>query len=97
MEIQVRDDMKLVTVWLTRAEQEDAAIREQLKALYADYKAMKYMVAQFHSGTEDLYRNTRDLLLFNRKRIEELAVQREKQATDPNHSGSQPSRRIIQC
>ena len=97
MEVYVRDDMKLVTVWLTRAEQEDAAIREQLKALYADYKAKKYMVAQFHSGTEDLYHNTRDLLLFNRKRIEELAVQREKQATDPNHSGSQPSRRIIQC
>ena len=97
MEINVRDDMKLVTVWLTRAEQEDTALREQLKALYADYKAKKYMVAQFHSGTEDLYRNTRDLLLFNRKRIEELAVQREKQATDPNHSGSQPSRRIIQC
>ena len=97
MEVHVRDDMKLVTVWLTCAEREDTAIREQLKALYADYKAKKYMVAQFHSGTEDLYHNTRDLLRFNRKRIEELAVQREKQATDPNHSGSQPSRRIIQC
>ena len=97
MEVYVRDDMKLVTVWLTRAEQEDTALRERLKELYADYKAKKYMVAQFHSGTEDLYRNTRDLLLFNRKRIEELAVQREKQAADPNHSGSQPSRTIIQC
>ena len=97
MEIHVSDDMKLVTVWLTRAEKEDANIREQLKTLYADYKAKKYMVAQFHSGTEDMYRNTRDLLLFNRKRIEELAVQREKQAADPNHSGSQPSRTIIQC
>ena len=97
MEVHVKDDMKLVTVWLTRAEQEDTAIREQLKALYADYKAKKYMVAQFHSGTEDLYHNTRDLLLFNRKRIEELAVQREKQSADPYHSGSQPSRRIIQC
>ena len=97
MEVHVRDDMKLVTIWLIHAEQEDTAIREQLKALYADYKAKKYMVVQFHSGTEDLYRNTRDLLLFNRKRIEELAVQREKQAADPDHSGSQPSRRIIQC
>ena len=97
MEVHVRDDMKLVTVWLTRAEQEDTALRERLKTLYAEYKAKKYMVAQFHSGTEDLYCNTRDLLLFNRKRIEELAVQREKQAADPNHSGSQTSRRIIQC
>ena len=97
LEVHVKDDMKLVTVWLTCVEQEDTAIREQLKVLYAKYNAKKYMVAQFHSGTEDLYRNTRDLLLFNRKRIEELAVQREKQATDPNHSGSQISRQIIQC
>ena len=97
MEVHVKDDMKLVTVWLTRAEQEDTAIREQLKALYADYKAKKYMVAQFHSGTEDLYEGTRDLLIFNRKRIEEIALQREKQAVDPDHSGSQPTRRIIQC
>lgn len=89
--------MKLVTVWLTRAEQEDANVAEQLREIYADYTAKKYMVARFHSGTEDLYRNTRDLLIFNRKRIEELALQREKQEADPNHSGSQPSRTIIQC
>lgn len=97
MEINVRDDMKLVTIWLTRAEQEDTALRERLKTLYAEYKAKKYMVAQFHSGTEDLYEGTRDLLLYNRKRIEELAVQREKQAAGPDHSGSQSGRRIIQC
>lgn len=97
MEINVRDDMKLVTVWLTRAEQEDLALRERLKEVYAEYKAKKYMVAQFHSGTEDLYEGTRDLLIFNRKRIEEIALQREKQAAGPDHSGSQPTRRIIQC
>ncbi len=97
MEIQVRDDMKLVTLWLTREEQEDGTVREQLKQIYAHYGAKKYMVAQFHSGTEDLYTNTRDLLLFNRKRVEELAVQREKQVIEPNHSGRQPSRPIIQC
>jgi len=97
LKVHVRDDMKLVTVWLTRAEQEDTAIREQLKALCADYKAKKYMVAQFHSGTEDLYRNTRDLLLFNRKRIEELAVQREKQVTDSDHFGNLDWIQISSC
>ena len=97
MEINVRDDMKLVTVWLTRAEQEDLALRERLKEVYAEYKVKKYMVAQFHSGTEDLYEGTRDLLIFNRKRIEEIALQREKQVAGPDHSGSQPTRRIIQC
>ena len=93
----MRDDMKLVTVWLTRAEQEDLSLRERLKEVYAEYKAKKYMVAQFHSGTEDLYEGTRDLLIFNRKRIEEIALQRERQAAGPDHSGSQPTRRIIQC
>ena len=86
MEINVRDDMKLVTIWLTRAEQEDTALRERLKTLYAEYKAKKNMVAQFHSGTEDLYQGTRDLLIFNRKRIEEIALQREKQTAGPDHS-----------
>ena len=50
MEINVMDDEKLVTIWLTRAEQADAELRERLKPLYAKYKAKKYMVAQFHSA-----------------------------------------------
>ena len=79
MEIDVRDDMKLVMIWLTHAEVEDTVLREHLKTLYAEYKAKKYMVAQFHSGTEDLYEATRDLLLYNRRRSAELEVQREKQ------------------
>lgn len=79
MEIDVRDDMKLVMIWLTRAEVEDTVLRERLETLYAEYKAKKYMVAQFHSGTEDLYEGTRDLLLYNRRRSAELEVQREKQ------------------
>ena len=79
MEIDVRDDIKLVMIWLTRAEVEDTVLRERLKTLYAEYKAKKYMVAQFHSGTEDLYEGTRDLLLYNRRRSAELEVQREKQ------------------
>ena len=79
LEIDVRDDMKLVMIWLTRAEVEDTVLRERLKTLYAEYKAKKYMVAQFHSGTEDLYEGTRDLLLYNRRRSAELEVQREKQ------------------
>ena len=78
MEVRVHEDMKLVEVWLTRQEQADIAIREQLQRLYQDYKSRKYMVAQFHSGSGDLYTFTRDLLIFNRKRIEELALALEK-------------------
>ena len=78
MEVNVHEDMKLVEVWLTKQEQADKAIREQLQQLYQDFKSRKYMVAQFHSGGGDLYAITRDLLIFNRKRIEELAVALEK-------------------
>ena len=46
--------------------------------MYQDYKSRKYVVAQFHSGSADLYAITRDLLIFNRKRIEELALALEK-------------------
>jgi len=78
LEVRVHEDMKLVEVWLTRQEQADNAIREQLQQMYQDYEARKYMVAQFHSGGGDLYAITRDLLIFNRKRIEELALALEK-------------------
>ena len=87
MEIIVMDDEKLVTIWLTRAEQEDATLRKRLKPLYAKYKAKKYMVAQFHSGTGDLYECTRDLLLFNLRRSAELEVQREKELRKAQQEG----------
>ena len=94
MEVRVHEDMKLVEVWLTRQEQTDAAIGEQLRQMYQDYKAKKYMVAQFHSGCGDLYAFTRDLLIFNRKRIEELAVALEK---GPDISTSYSQVLPIQC
>ena len=78
MEVNVHDDIKLMEVWLTKQEQEDAALREQLQRMYQAYRSRKYMVAQFHSGGENLYDLTRSLLVFNRKRIEELAAAREK-------------------
>ena len=94
MEVRVHEDMKLVEVWLTRQEQIDAVIGEQLRQMYQDYKARKYMVTQFHSGGGDLYAFTRDLLIFNRKRIEELAVALEK---GPDISTSYCPTLPIQC
>ncbi len=94
MEVRVHEDMKLVEVWLTKQEQSDNAIREQLQQMYQDYKSRKYMVAQFHSGGGDLYAITRDLLIFNRKRIEELAVTLEK---GPDITSSYCPTLPIQC
>jgi hypothetical protein len=86
--------MKLVEIWLTKQEQKDKAIREQLQQMYQDYKSRKYMVAQFHSGGGDLYAITRDLLIFNRKRIEELTLALEK---SPDVSSSYCPTLPIQC
>lgn len=79
MEINVRDDSRLVEVWLTNGEKNDPAVQQRLKPLYAKYKAQKYLVAVYESGSRDLYQSTRDLLAFNKRRVAELAVQREKQ------------------
>lgn len=79
MEINVRDDRKIVEVWLTREEKQDQALRERLKPLYWEYKAQKYLVAVFLSGTEDLAEQTGALLCYNRKRCAELEVRRGRE------------------
>lgn len=78
MEMNIRDDKKLVEIWLTNAEKIDPVLREGLKEIYAKYKAKKYMVAVFESGKGNLYENTRDLLLYNRRRSAEKTVQQAK-------------------
>ena len=96
VEIFVQEQGKLVTVWLTRKEQEDSALRERLKSLYAGYAEKKYTVAEYHSGGEELYHSTRDLLLYNRRKLAEAEVQREKLAVLPGNTGSQRRRPIVQ-
>ncbi len=80
MIVNVMSDKKIVEVWLTNAEKSDICVRDSLKMLYAKYKPMKYTVAVFYSGKNDLYSNTLDLLKYNKKRIAEFEVQREKTA-----------------
>ncbi len=78
MEINVRDDRKIVDIWLTNEEQQDQALREKLKPLYQQYEAKKYTVAVFLSGSRDLAEETGALLCRNKRRIAELEVQRER-------------------
>ena len=75
----VRDDMKLVDIWLTNAEKNDPQLRSSLQSIYDKYKEKKYTVAVFESGSEDLYENTLALLRYNKKRSAEKAVARKKQ------------------
>ena len=77
LEINVHDDRKIVEIWLSHSEQADAALREQLRPIYQEYNGKKYTVAVFQSGTEDLYEQTHQLLLYNRNRAAELEVKQQ--------------------
>lgn len=79
MKMNVRDDSKIVDIWLTKEEKENQELREQLKPLYKEYKAKKYLVAVFESGGEDLWDNVSQLLCTNRRRMAERETEREKQ------------------
>lgn len=78
--MEISEESKIVELWLTREEKDDLTFRESLKPMYQKYKEQKYLVAVFLSGEEDLYQQTRDLLLYNRQRHAEKEVQAEKQA-----------------
>ncbi len=88
MEVKVDHDRKLVEFWLTKADQEDVSLGEYLRQQYRVCKEKNYMVAQFRSGTEDLYGLTRELLLYNRKRAAQVEIQKEKTGKNPNLSTS---------
>ena len=79
MHMEIRDESKTVELWLTREERDDLAFRESLKPMYQKYKEQKYLVAVFLSGEEELYQQTRDLLLYNQRRQAEKEVQEQKQ------------------
>lgn len=76
----IHQERKIVELWLTRAEGNDAAFQESLKPIYQQYKAQNYLVAVFFSGEADLSQQTRELLLYNRRRLAEQEVQARKQS-----------------
>jgi len=82
MEIIVDDNKKRVEIWLTRAERDDAALRESIKPLFTKYRSMKYLVAVFSSGEQDLFSNTRDLLLHNREIVAKSMTLEEIEAAN---------------
>lgn len=79
MRMEVKDQNKVVELWLTREERNDQPFLESLKPLCRQYQAQHYLVAVFYSGEEDLYQQTRDLLLYNRRRAAEKQVQEQGQ------------------
>ena len=78
--MEVREQSRIVELWLTREERDNPAFRESLRPICQQYRDQKYLVAVFLSGEADLYQQTRDLLLYNRRRLAEREVQAEKGA-----------------
>ena len=78
MEINVRDDRKIVEVWLTNQEKQDESLKERLKDLYQQYREKKYIVAVYMSGDLNLTEETSALLYYNRKRLAEQEARRKR-------------------
>lgn len=76
--MEIKEQSKIVELWLTKEERDDPALMELLKPICQKYRGQKYLVAVFLPGKEDLYEQTRDLLLYNRRRTAEKEVQAEK-------------------
>ena len=82
LEFNVRDDQKIVEIWLTKTEKSNAQLKESLKPMMKQYKANKYTVVIFESGEQDLLDMTAVLLIYNRKRLAELEIKKEKAKQD---------------
>lgn len=65
MEIYVRDDRRMVEIWLNRQEQQDAETDTYIRNTAKDYHEMHYKVAVFRSGCADLFTCTDSLLKNN--------------------------------
>ena len=79
MYIKVNDQKHTVEIWLDSREKKDFTLRESLQPVFQRYKEEKYLVAVFQSGEQDLYKQTYNLLLYNRRRQAEQEVQAAKQ------------------
>lgn len=65
MEIYVREDRRMVEIWLNRQEQQDAETDAYVQNAAKDYHRKNYKVAVFRSGNADLFTCTDSLLKNN--------------------------------
>ena len=66
MQIERNEQAKQISVWLTKADQEDPQLSRWLQQQYPTWKQQKYQTVVYRSGSEDLYDNTLALLKHNR-------------------------------
>lgn len=78
MEINIRDEQKIVEIWLSKAEWGDPSLSNTLRKICVEYGPRKYTVAVFKSGEEDLCDLTSGLLLSNRRKLAEREVESKR-------------------
>ena len=66
MQINVNEEFKFASVWLTKEEAEAQYIIDDLKPTIEEFRKMKYKFVIFHSGSGSLLEVTKDLLRHNR-------------------------------
>ena len=66
MKIEVNDQFRFASVWLTNEEKDNQQIRESLQPIMKEYKSKKYKFEVFESGSRDLLEQTRGLLSHNK-------------------------------
>lgn len=78
VDITISPNTRTVEFWLTHAEKQDAALREQLNGLCRECKAKGLQPVLFLSGENSLAELTGELLRYNRDRMAALEVRRER-------------------
>lgn len=77
MEVSEKD--KIAYYWFSKEEKDDKALRESLRPEYRAWNQKGYKVVNFLSGTEDLVKNTTELLLHNRDVMARERVRKRKE------------------
>lgn len=69
MNIEVNQDFKFASVWLTNEEKEDEQLREDLVPIINAFKEKKYKFVIFESGSQNLLDLTAALLSHNKNLV----------------------------
>ena len=80
MEIIKNEDARVIEIWLTKLDQQDADCMNLLEPLFKKWNEEKYLPVIYRSGYDDLYDNTLTLLKHNRKVFIRREVESEKNA-----------------
>lgn len=66
MQIEIDEQRKLASIWLTKEEEHKAHTSDLLDFLKEKYRGRKYRFVIFHSGDQDLLDLTKGLLAHNK-------------------------------